>query len=668
MAASARPAAPPVVDSRGRPVVLDALVARGGEGAVYLVAQRPDLVAKLYHAPAGAEKAAKLAAMVRLANGRLQALAAWPVETLHDRPGGAVRGLLMPRVQGHRELHALYGPRTRLREFPDADFPFLVQAAANVARAFAVIHEHGHVIGDVNHGSVLVSGRATVRLVDCDSFQVHDGGRRYLCLVGVPTHTPPELQGRPFDREVRTPNHDAFGLAVLIFQLLFLGRHPYSGVFLGTGDLPLERAIREFRFAYGASAAARRMRQPPHTPALETATPAVGALFERAFGPEGAGPAGRPTARAWVDALDAVSRQLVVCRRHTGHHYPRALAACPWCAIEAGLGLLLFNVALPRGASPMPSTTSVDLEALWQQILAVPDPGPPPQVPAPASFAITPSAAAAAAGAAWQRRVRATRLVLWIAGSILAVSILALSANPAVGYGVGLPALIALIAAWVYRNGGISTERAAAERALGDARSAFAALEQRWLTTASNRAFTLMRENLEAKREVYRALPRAREQQLLALRAQLQQRQLTQYLDRHRIATATISGIGPGRVATLQSWNVETAADVTESRILAVPGFGPALTQRLLAWRRSVEARFVFDPRRGLDPADVAVVDREIAAKRGQLERELRSGLPRLQQAAQQIVTARATLYPMLQQASQTVAQAEADLRALSAR
>ena len=43
--------------------------------------------------------------------------------------------------------------------------------------------------------------------------------------------------------------HDAFGLAVLIFQILFMGRHPYSGHFLGSGEMPIERAIREHRFA-----------------------------------------------------------------------------------------------------------------------------------------------------------------------------------------------------------------------------------------------------------------------------------------------------------------------------------------------------------------------------------------------------------------------------------
>jgi DNA-binding helix-hairpin-helix protein with protein kinase domain len=49
----------------------------------------------------------------------------------------------------------------------------------------------------------------------------------------------------------RTPNHDNFGLAVLIFQLLCMGRHPFAGRFLGTGDPPsIPEAIARSRYAY----------------------------------------------------------------------------------------------------------------------------------------------------------------------------------------------------------------------------------------------------------------------------------------------------------------------------------------------------------------------------------------------------------------------------------
>ncbi len=43
--------------------------------------------------------------------------------------------------------------------------------------------------------SVLAAEEATVRLIDCHSFQVIANGRRFACEVGVETFTLAELQG-----------------------------------------------------------------------------------------------------------------------------------------------------------------------------------------------------------------------------------------------------------------------------------------------------------------------------------------------------------------------------------------------------------------------------------------------------------------------------------------
>src|SRR5262249_34504113 len=154
-------------------------------------------------------------------------LAAWPMATLHDAPGGAVQGFLMPRFADLQSIQKLYSPSQRKLNFPRADWALLVHAAGTCAAAFAAIHERSCVLGDVNQNNVLVSPQGTVCLIDCDSFQVQAGGRVFPCEVGVAEYTPPELQGRSFAGVVRTVNHDCFGLAVLVFQLLFVGRHPY---------------------------------------------------------------------------------------------------------------------------------------------------------------------------------------------------------------------------------------------------------------------------------------------------------------------------------------------------------------------------------------------------------------------------------------------------------
>lgn len=45
--------------------------------------------------------------------------------------------------------------------------------------------------------------------------------------------------------------------------MLFMGRHPFAGRYLGSGEMPIPRAIKECRFAYGARRTAVQMEKPP---------------------------------------------------------------------------------------------------------------------------------------------------------------------------------------------------------------------------------------------------------------------------------------------------------------------------------------------------------------------------------------------------------------------
>ncbi|MCA9067619.1 MAG: hypothetical protein KDA84_01765, partial [Planctomycetaceae bacterium] len=55
-------------DNRGNRVALGAELGVGGEGAVFEIAGRPDWVAKIYHRTVPADKAAKLATMLKEAS------------------------------------------------------------------------------------------------------------------------------------------------------------------------------------------------------------------------------------------------------------------------------------------------------------------------------------------------------------------------------------------------------------------------------------------------------------------------------------------------------------------------------------------------------------------------------------------------------------------------
>ena len=316
----------------------------GGEGAVFDVVGRPDLVAKLYSKPQSKERCDKLRAMAKLCSPDLLKIAAWPTATLSNGNPAVVEGILMPRIVDHLEIHHLYSVAQRKKDFPEADWGFLLHTARNCAIAFEAVHQHGHVVGDVNQKNVMVSKKGIVALVDCDSFQVAEGTRIFRCGVGVPEYTPPELHGKNFASLDRTADHDLFGLAVLVFHLLMMGRHPFSGVPLVNADIPIEKAIQDGLYAYTRNPT--KLKPPPHVPPVTMLDVATLDLFERAFGSTR-----RPTATEWRSVLDAAMKQLQRCKNDPKHSYLAAAGKCPWCQLIAVARLMFF---VPGHGAAMP--------------------------------------------------------------------------------------------------------------------------------------------------------------------------------------------------------------------------------------------------------------------------------------------------------------------------
>lgn len=322
------------------PLALAERLGKGGEGEVFAVAGAPHLAIKLYAAEGALARESKIAAMVSAELWRSAPTVAFPQAAVRDGEG-RFRGFLMPRVDDAAALHELYAPGARKARFPDADYRFLVRVALNAARSVAATHLAGCVIGDVNHSSFLIGEDALVTLIDADSFQFHDGHTLHLCRVGVPEYTAPELFGARLDGVERSPAHDAFGLAVVVFQLLFMGRHPYAGV-SANGEIRVPEAIAGHHFAY-SSARQTDLSPPPDACRLTDVPHTVATLFERAFSPSADE---RPSADDWVEALTALDENLVACPESLRHHHAEGVAACPWCRLEAGTGALLF--LLPR--------------------------------------------------------------------------------------------------------------------------------------------------------------------------------------------------------------------------------------------------------------------------------------------------------------------------------
>jgi len=633
-------------DDEGKRVALGAELGRGGEASVYSVESQPGLVAKIYHQSPGPVKTEKLSRMVELQSDRLLTLAAWPIGTLFMASKKSVAGFLMKNVSGFRDIHLLYNPKSRAREFPPkANWRFLIHAAANVARAFSVIHDHGHVIGDVNQSNVRVSpDTAIVNLIDCDSFQISSHGKNYPCQVGVPLYTPPELQDKDFADVVRTPNHDNFGLAVLVFHLLLMGRHPFAGKFLGRGEMPIERAISEFRFAFSPDVQSTQMQPPPASITLSHLPTELGDLFATAFGPDGV-QGTRPDSRQWIAALEDLARHLMICTANKSHVFYSGLANCPWCPIES-TGVLLF---VDFGI--VDTTSGFSMELIWARITTVPSPGP-ATLPSIRSLTAHIEPSRQAIAAVWKRRARIAGLV--VAGIIaLAYSLIS---DVGIGYVWIIGSFAFPLLKGLWNRGSDEFERVART-----AEARLRGIQDRWQSEASQDAFKAKLQQLRTLSEEYRLLPERRKKKIRELERVIYDTQLRHYLEQFDIASADIPHVKDGRKAMLSAYGIDDAAAVTPTALEAVPGFGSFLIVQLLTWRQSLELGFKFNPGRGVDLADVQRIDLEIAKRRSEIETLLSKGPGELADVRRRTLAARTQLQGQLEQALVDVAQAQAD-------
>lgn len=396
--------------SNGQWLFLDPtlVIGAGGEARIYLVPEEKGIVAKIYHKPTPMQ-ARKLAVMI--ANPPEDPMApqghiaiAWPLDLLlHGEDGRKVIGFLMPRITGMRPLIEFYNPRTRRRQTPLFNYLYLHRAARNLAAVVRALHARGYVIGDLNESNILMSETALVTIVDTDSFQVPDPerGTTYRCPVGKPEFTPPELQSQYFEEVDRTPEHDLFGLGVLLFKLLMEGTHPFDGLYEGSGEPPPYKA--RIAAGYFPYARWRRVpfRPPPSAPPFEILHPALRELFWRCFEKGHTNPSARPDAQTWLGALTQAEESLVTCVDNDQHWYGKHLSTCPWCERTQRLGwrdpfpsrqaVALGHHLLPDSSPPTP-VLPPNPPLLPQPQSPPASPAPPPTLPprlltsAPASY------------------------------------------------------------------------------------------------------------------------------------------------------------------------------------------------------------------------------------------------------------------------------------------
>lgn len=552
----------------GGVIQLGTRIAEAGEGRIFEVEGSPTLLAKIYKQAPSQAKIEKLRHQAQSAPQGVRDISAWPSKLLFDAATKQCVGFTMPRINA-RPIHQLYRPKDRKAHFPNATWAFLLHTAKNLTAAFDTLHENGILMADVNEGNVFVTETGLVRLIDCDSYQItNPRGGVFTCEVGTPIWTPPELQGTPFANTPRRIEHDRFGLALLLFHLLFMGRHPYAGVPVNkenaSDDWTFEWAIKHHQFAYSRARSAGVFRPPPHSLPAEAIPPELFALFEAAFSPDSLS---RPSAKAWHDVLENL-RRTRPCSHNPAHEYHVHLRECPWCSLHINGSPDYFVVV---GMVAKGRIESHELLGILRKLqdaclvdfgLATLSNYQLPQLP-PTPINIP--------------RQRPSHFGRWVFNRLKDVGI--------------------------SRHGDLNPDYVReCERRRVALAAAHTHMEKQ--IEARNAIVAIYRKGFSSQKETMLTLALAEMQRISSFPPDERKRaQLEAFLDGKRLSDAKIKGLGPKRCESLREANIETALDARGG--VSIYGFiGPARGEAIAAWVQQCERQFQFNPALA-PPADV---------------------------------------------------------------
>ncbi len=599
------------------------LLGKGGEGTVYEISGQPDLVLKIYIDQPDAAKLRKLDLMASLTHAKVKEYAAWPLDTVTDSKGNTV-GFVMKKLVNYVPLHMLFSPMDRKKLFPDKGYNFLVHVAKNLASAFYTLHAAGLIIGDVNEGNILVSNQGMIAFIDCDSFQIQDGNTYFYCEVGVPRYTPPELlEKASFQNVVRTENTDSFSLAVLIFQLLFLGRHPFAGRNISNEDIDEETAIRKHLFAFSLINNHKQLLPPIDSFDIHYLSPGLTELFHAAFEKREA----RPLPANWITALNEFMQHMTTCSKTSLHVYPASIHHCPWCEFREKRNILYFlDDSLLQGY-----TALADIESFIQGFridkLQF----------APININSLPVKQLNASPVdkkyyrfRWYQRAAIFLLIVLTIGGLIASL---LSSHP-------LLSLFCSIIFYTIRK--ILPWKRILEEELY-IRNMEQVITKQKLETAIReynhspevRQYNKIAGNLERLIQQYKDLPSEVQARRKKAEEDHYNDQLHQFLQSFPIQDHTIPNIGNSRKQSLQAAGIYTAADIYKLSNTKIQGIGPRYIQTLLSWQIEMSTQFIYHPDTIVLNSKYQQIQLEIETMKKRLEDNIRKEYQSLQYVKQ---------------------------------
>lgn len=363
----------------GSKYILASVVGSGGEGTVYDISGRSDIVGKIYSDTIfktdidRQTMERKLKTMIGM-NIRIKVdgilRLAWPLDILYKQ--GRMMGFVMPKIINKLNIYDIQrcwrpnfafcsSTQETLKVYPRFTWKYSVQFAYNLAWVVNYVHCNRIVIGDLNLNNIYADTRTgAMVLIDCDSFDITDPntGERFPCRVGVRELLAPELQGKKALAGGFTKHTDEFSLAIHIFRLLMRNADPFSGVGSKGASLPAcdkgEPNIINGECPYVRQC---NISVPSWAPDFSMLPLDIQNLFRKTFDYNALNYKSRiskrATAEEWVYALAPLGEgdpnpRLKNCTDTSStfyeyHVYPEHNITCPWCKCEKSQSVIRSN-------------------------------------------------------------------------------------------------------------------------------------------------------------------------------------------------------------------------------------------------------------------------------------------------------------------------------------
>lgn len=222
----------------GNPVEIGAQqeLAAGGEGIVYECPVNKDYLIKIYKPSTRQDKAKmqiiheRIKAMCQIEALKSCNAFAWPISPVYaDAYQREFIGFVMRKCSG-KSLATMRSASQVQNLFPHWDRKSLAMAALDFVKKVQMLAKNGIIINDFNPSNFLLDKDCRVYFIDCDSYQIAGpNGKVHTTGTYYASHVAPELlNNKNALLQPRNIHHVQFGAALIVFNILMYGLHPYS--------------------------------------------------------------------------------------------------------------------------------------------------------------------------------------------------------------------------------------------------------------------------------------------------------------------------------------------------------------------------------------------------------------------------------------------------------